>query len=84
MQISIESVQKRKDLYQLFLDSFKNLETKRKYINWLFQFLKLIHSEFFAETVEKSTCQEVGTLARSFVVLARKNPRLTQTLSQNT
>jgi hypothetical protein len=66
MQISIESVQKREDPYQLFLDSFKNSETKRKYINWLFQFLKLIPAEFFAETGEKSNCQEVGTLAKSF------------------
>ncbi|HET6457354.1 MAG TPA: site-specific integrase [Nitrosopumilaceae archaeon] len=42
--------------------------------------MKLVPSELFAETGEKSNCQEVGILARSFVDLARKNPSLAQNI----
>jgi hypothetical protein len=62
MQISAESVQKREDPYQLFLDSFKNSETKRKYSNWLCRFLKLISPEFFA-VAKILNCQQADTLS---------------------
>lgn len=79
MQISIENVQQRKDPYQLFLDSFKIKETGRKYNNWLYRFLNLIPAELF-EGGKISKCQDVGTLARSFVTLARKNPDLAKNI----
>ena len=79
MQISIENVQQRKDPYQLFLDSFKIKETRRKYNNWLYHFLKLVPDELYQEILgEKPNCQQVDSLARCFVELARKNTILAQ------
>ena len=64
----------------MFLDSFKNAETKRKYNNWLYQFLKLIPEELFKDAGQAPMCQEVGTLARCFVGLAKKNPDLAKNI----
>jgi len=81
MQISIESVQQRNDPYQLFLDSFKIKETRRKYNNWLYRFLKLVPDQLYHEVLgEKPNCQQVSTLARCFVELARKNTILAQNI----
>lgn len=73
MQISLEGIHKRGDPYQLFLDSITNSETRRKYINWLHRFLKLIPSTLFEANVAPEK-QEIVALAKSFVVLAKKDP----------
>jgi hypothetical protein len=80
MQISIKSLQKREDPYQLFLDSLTNEETKRKYDNWLYRFLKVIPDELYQGSDKTSMCQDVGTLARCFVSLAKKDPDMAKNI----
>jgi hypothetical protein len=80
MQLSLEGVKKREDPYQMFLDSLTNKETRRKYNNWLYQFLKLIPEDFFKHTGQAPMCQDVGTLARCFVDLAKKSPDLAKNI----
>jgi hypothetical protein len=64
MQISIESVEKREDPYQIFIDSIKNKETRRRYKNYLLTFLKLVPDKFYKERgIEISKGQDVSTFA---------------------
>jgi hypothetical protein len=80
MQISLESLEKREDPYQLFLDSLTNEETKRKYVGWLSQFLKVIPEELYQRSGQTSMCQDLGTLARCFVSLAKKDPDMAKNI----
>jgi len=71
VQISIEDIKKRKDPYQLFLDSIKNEETKRKYKKALHRFLKLIPNKIYQESIGiVPEDQSLEILARLFVELA--------------
>ncbi len=77
MEISLEEIQKTVDPYQVFLDSLRAKDTYRKYKSLLGSFLKLIPSKIYEEALGKSPmCQDVGTLAKHFVDLAKKNPDL--------
>jgi len=81
LQISIDSIEAREDPYQLFLDYFKDDETKRKYNNYLFRFLKLIPNKIYEDSgVKPPKCQLVGTLATSFVRLAEKKPKIAKNI----
>ena len=81
MQISIEDIKKRKDPYQLFLDSIKNEETKRKYKKALHRFLKLIPNKIYQESIGiVPEDQSLEILARLFVELAQKDPSITQNI----
>ena len=81
MQISIEDIKKRKDPYQLFLDSIKNEETKRKYKKALHRFLKLIPNKIYQESIDVvPEDQSLEILARLFVQLARNDPTIVQNI----
>jgi len=81
VQISIEDIKKRKDPYQLFLDSIKNEETKRKYKKALHRFLKLIPNKIYQESIDVvPEDQSLEILARLFVELARKDPTIVQNI----
>jgi len=81
MQISIENIEQREDPYQLFLDHFKNKETKRKYTKSLERFLKLIPNKIYKDSnIEIPNNQLVGSLASCFVLLARKDAKLAQNI----
>jgi len=63
MELSIESIQKREEPYQLFLDYFKNDETKRKYKNFLYRFLMVIPDKVYDEVeMEPPSCQQIELL----------------------
>jgi len=77
MEISFEELQKKADPYKLFLDSLKAPDTYRKYKNALGTFLKLIPGKFYEGVLnELPKCQDVGTLAKCFVELAKKDPAM--------
>ncbi len=77
MEISFDELQKEADPYQLFLNSLKAHDTRRKYKNALGTFLKLIPGKFYESVLnELPKCQEVGTLAKCFVELAKKDPAM--------
>ena len=81
MQISIESVQLREQPYQLFLDYFKNDETKRKYNGFLFRFLKLIPTNIYPDNgIKAPKSQQIEELAKSFVELAKKDQKIAQNI----
>lgn len=82
MQISLESIEQRENNpYQLFLDHFKNKETKRKYTKSLERFLKLIPSKIYQDSdIKIPNSQFVGSLASCFVLLARKDATLAQNI----
>ena len=81
MQISLKNIEQRTDPYQLFLDHFKNEETKRKYTKTLERFLKLIPSKIYKDyDIKLSDSQFVGSLAKCFVLLARKDAKLAQNI----
>ena len=81
LQISIENVKRRNDPYQLFLDSFKNKETRRRYKNYLNAFLKLVPNKFYEEILDEvQASQQTDNLVNRFVILARKNPSLVQNI----
>jgi len=73
MQISLENIQQREEPHQLFLDYFKNNETRRKYNRFLFQFLKLIPTNIYSENGIKSPkSQQIEDMAKRFVELIKK------------
>jgi hypothetical protein len=77
VEISLEEIQKAVDPYQTFLDSLRAKDTYRKYKSLLGSFLKLIPSKIYEDALGESLiCQDVGTLAKHFVDLAKKNPDL--------
>jgi len=81
LQISIEDIKVRKDPYQLFLDSIKNEETKRKYKKALHRFLKLVPNIIYQESIDVvPEDQSLEILARLFVELARKDPTIVQNI----
>ena len=81
MQISIKDVHEREDPYQLFLDSIKNSETKRKYKNILYRFLKLIPNKFYEDSIGHSPKDtKIETLVELFVHLTRNDPKLAQNI----
>jgi integrase len=80
MQISLEGIHEHKDPYQLFLDSIPNAETRRKYVNWLHRFLKLIPKTLLVEASVTAKKQEIAELSRSFVMLAKKDPNLAKNI----
>jgi len=72
--LSVENIAKREDPYQLFLDYFKNDETRRKYSNFLQNFLILIPPKIYSSNeISPPTSEEKDELARKFVELAHKN-----------
>jgi len=78
LEISFDEINQQSDPYQLFLDSIKANETRRKYKNQLHSFLKMIPSKIYAEiltSTPKNNDPEI--LARLFVDLAKKNPAIT-------
>lgn len=77
MQISMDAIEEQQDPYQMFLNSLKNYDVKRKYPKFLQKFLRLIPGEAYRKALGKiPMCQEVGTLANAFVSLAKKDPSL--------
>ena len=81
MEITLETIEKRNDPYQLFLDFFKNKETQRKYNKILLRFLELIPNKLYEDSgVAPPKYQQVGTLVRCFIQLAEKNPKLVRNI----
>jgi len=81
MQISIENIEQREDPYQLFLDHFKNNETKRKYTKTLERFLKLIPNQIYNDSkIDIPINQDIYSMTHSFVLLARQDPKLVQNI----
>ena len=79
--LSVENIKKREDSYQLFLDYFKNENTKRKYGNFLQNFLVLIPSKIYEDTgLIPPTSKNRDELARKFVELAHKNRKAAQNI----
>ncbi len=79
--LSIENIAQREDPYQLFLDYFKNNETRRKYAKTLQRFLKLIPPQIYQDLgISKPHSQNVDELARKFVMLSKKDRKLAQNL----
>jgi len=74
MNLTMNSINSRIDPYQLFLDSIKNKETKRRYRNLLDVFLKSIPNQLYSEHLGK--IPENGDpkeLAKFFVEVAKKD-----------
>ncbi len=81
MEISLDSIGRRDDPYQMFLDHFKNGETRRKYVKTLFRFLILVPDKIYTEAgMSASADDDVCTLARRFVVLAQADARLARNI----
>jgi len=77
MQISVKDISVQSDPYQLFIDSIKNPETKRKYSKAVQRFLKLIPNKIYEENLGYSpTSTDLGHLVRCFVELAQKDSKL--------
>lgn len=51
VELSFEDIQKEPDPYQLFLNSIRSHDTKRKYKNELGRFLKLVPAKFYEEAL---------------------------------
>jgi len=81
MKITLETIEKHDDPYQLFLDYFKNNETRRKYNKILLRFLELIPNKLYEDSgIAPPKYQRVGTLASCFIQLAEKNPKLVRNI----
>lgn len=81
MKISFEDIDRYDDPFQLFVDSIKNDETKRKYKKNLYRFLKLIPNKVFEETIEDSMPdRNLESLSSGFVKLAQKEPKLAHSI----
>jgi integrase len=77
--LSVENIAKREDPYQLFFDYFKNNETKRKYSNFLQNFLVLIPPKIYESNgISPPSSKDRGELARKFVELAHKDRKAVQ------
>lgn len=74
VELNFEDIQKEPDPYQLFLNSIRSPDAKRKYKNELGRFLKLVPSKFYEEALgDYPKSNEVNILAQYFVKLAKKN-----------
>jgi len=81
MEITLETIEKRNDPYQLFLDHFKNNETRRKYNKILLRFLELIPNKLYKDSgIALPKYQQVDILASCFIQLAEKNPKLVRNI----
>jgi len=81
MKISFEKIDQYNDPYQLFVDSIKSDETKRRYKKNLYRFLKLIPNKIYQDTIDISPAgREIETLSSCFVKLAQKEPKLAQNI----
>ena len=81
MKISFENIDQQNDPFQLFIDSIKNDETKRRYKNILNRFLKLIPNQIYQDIIEISPAdRELNTLSSCFVKLAQKDPKHAQNI----
>jgi len=79
--LSVENIALREDPYQLFLDYFKNENTKRKYGNFLQNFLVLIPSKIYEDNgIIPPTSKNRDELARKFVELAQMNRKAAQNI----
>ena len=79
--LSVENIAQREDPYQLFLDYFKNKETRRKYSNFLQNFLILIPSKIYENNgISPPTSKDRGELARKFVELVHKDKKAVQNI----
>ncbi len=81
MKITLEKIEKHDDPYQLFLDYFKNNETRRKYNKILLRFLELVPNKLYEDSgIAPPKYQQVGILASCFIQLAEKNPKLVRNI----
>jgi len=77
--LSVENIAQREDPYQLFLDYFRNKETRRKYGNFLQNFLILIPPKIYEKNgISPPISKDRGELARKFVELALKDRKAVQ------
>jgi hypothetical protein len=77
----MDSIQQRLDPFQLYLESFKNEDTKTRYTRRLKRFLNSIPAQIFEQNlINISNCQEVGTLTNHFVDLAKKDSELVKNI----
>ena len=49
MELSVENIERHTDPYQIYLNHFKNGETKRKYTRLLERFLKAVPKKIYTE-----------------------------------
>lgn len=72
----MESIRKQEDPYQLFEDYLKNSDTRRKYRNFLFRFLRSIPQEILRHlsNLDKGSQISDKKLVEIFVDLARNDP----------
>ena len=83
MQIPFEKINNEDNPYELFIDSIKSEETKRKYQSNLYRFLKLIPNKIYTDVIKKSPDnKELKTLAIHFVELAKKDSKLAYSIIQ--
>lgn len=76
MEISFERINDGDDPYELFLNSIKSDETRRKYKTHLNRFLKLIPNKIYSDKIKASPeDKELRTLATHFVALAKKDSK---------
>ncbi len=81
MKISLEDIDQNNDPYQLFVDSIKSDDTKRRYKKNLYRFLKLIPNKIYQDTIDVSPSdREIETLSSCFMKLAQKDPKLAQNI----
>ena len=81
MKISFDEIERCNDPYQLFLDSIKSDETKRRYKKNLYRFLKLIPNKIYQDTIDIFPAdREIETLSSCFVKLAQNDTKLVQNI----
>ena len=81
MKISFENIDQQNNPYQLFVDSIKSEETKRRYKKNLYRFLKLIPNKIYQDTIDFSPVdREIETLSSCFVKMAQKDTKLAQNI----
>ena len=81
MEISMDAIRSVDDPYHAFLDSIKNSETRRKYNNLLYYFLKIVPNSVYLECLGKTPDDDKQeTLCKFFVDLSEKNPKLSQNI----
>lgn len=77
VELRLDEIRSSSDPYEIFLDSVKSPQTRRKYKNTLSEFLKLVPSKMYEEELKKiPEDRDPNTLAKFFVDLTRKNPDL--------
>jgi hypothetical protein len=79
--LSLDNINEIQDPYQLFLDSLRNKDIKRKYPRDLFRFLKLIPQKIYSDCgVGCPNYNDSKSMANCFVSLAAKDPILVKNI----